>query len=118
MSMSGWSILSVVGPQTFPFPSYTLNPGAAVTVHSGPDAPASGGDNLRWTTGYIWNNDGDEAQLKNPQGGVVDIDDCCFASPAPGQRSRWCSAKNRVLQDDSLGLFCPGRAAPRYSTVN
>ena len=76
VSMSGWSILSVVGPQTFPFPSYTLNPGAAVTVHSGPDAPASGGDNLRWTTGYIWNNDGDEAQLKNPQGGVVDIDDC------------------------------------------
>ena len=74
--MSGWSILSVVGPQTFPFPSYTLDPGASVTVHSGPDAPASGGTNLRWTTGYIWNNDGDEAQLKNSAGRIVDVDDC------------------------------------------
>lgn len=75
-SMSGWSILSVVGPQTFPFPSYTLDPGASVTVHSGPDAPASGGANLRWTTGYSWNNDGDENRLANPSGGLVDADDC------------------------------------------
>lgn len=76
VSMSGWSILSVVGPQTFQFPAYTLNAGASVTVHSGPDAPASNGDNLRWTTGYIWNNGDDEAELKNPQGGVADRDDC------------------------------------------
>ena len=76
VSMSGWTILSVEGPQTFQFPAYTLNAGSSVTVHSGPDAPASSGDNLRWTTGYIWNNAGDEAQLKNPQGGVVDRDDC------------------------------------------
>lgn len=76
VSMSGWTILSVVGPQTFQFPSYSLAAGASVTVHSGPDAPASGGDNLRWTTGYIWNNDGDEAQLKDPGGRVVDTDDC------------------------------------------
>lgn len=76
LSMSGWSILSVEGPQTFQFPAYTLNPGASVTIHSGPDAPASGGDSLRWTTGFIWNNAGDEAQLMNPQGGVVDSDSC------------------------------------------
>lgn len=76
VSMSGWAILSVEGPQTFQFPAYILNAGSSVTVHSGPDAPASGGSNLRWTTGYIWNNDGDEAQLKNPQGTVVDNDNC------------------------------------------
>ena len=76
VSMSGWTILSVEGPQTFQFPVFTLNAGATVTVHSGPDAPVSSGDNLRWTTGYIWNNAGDQAQLKNPQGGVVDRDDC------------------------------------------
>lgn len=74
--LSGWSIVSVVGSQTFAFPGYTLAPGASVSVHSGPDAPPTGGDVLRWTTGYIWNNDGDTAELVAPDGTVMDERDC------------------------------------------
>ncbi len=47
-----------------------------MTVHSGPDAPESSGENLRWTISNIWNNGEDEAQLKDPQGNVVDNDNC------------------------------------------
>lgn len=74
--LSGWKIISVVGSQTYAFPSYTLAPGATVYVHSGPDAPPSGGNNLRWTTAYIWNNEGDDAELRSPSGTVVDTDSC------------------------------------------
>lgn len=76
VEMSGWSILSVVGPQTFFFPNYQLEPGASVYVHSGPDAPASGGNQLRWTTSYIWNNSNDEARLITPGGAVVSERSC------------------------------------------
>ena len=74
--LSGWTIFSVTGSQTFSFPSYVLQPGASVTVHSGPDAPPTGGSVFRWTTAYIWNNDGDEAELTDPSGDVVDSRDC------------------------------------------
>ncbi len=76
VSMQGWDIYSVEGPQTFDFPAYSLAAGESVYVHSGPDAPPTGGNRIRWTTGYIWNNDGDEARLTSPQGVVVDTDDC------------------------------------------
>jgi len=75
-NMAGWRIFSVVGSQTFPFPLYNLAPGGSVFVDSGPDAPPTGGNRFRWTTAYIWNNDGDKAQLKDPQGNVVDEKDC------------------------------------------
>jgi hypothetical protein len=75
-ALLGWDIHSVVGSQTFDFPSYTLSPGADVYVHSGPDAPPTSGNHLRWTTAYIWNNDGDTAELQDPSGQVVDEDDC------------------------------------------
>ena len=75
-SLSGWSIFSTVGSQTFRFPSYNLAPGASVYVHSGPGAPETGGNHLRWTTAQICSNDGDTAQLKDPQGRVVDEDGC------------------------------------------
>ena len=74
--LSGWRIVSVVGPQTFNFPSYSLAAGASVFVHSGPDAPPTGGNVMRWTTAYVWNNDGDTAELRNPGGSLVDEQDC------------------------------------------
>lgn len=76
VSMAGWRILSVVGPQTYFFPGYQLQPGASVYVHSGPDAPPSSGNRLRWTTAYIWNNNGDEARLMSPSGAVVSNRSC------------------------------------------
>ena len=51
--------------------SYQLESGASVFVRSGPAALPSTGNNLRWTTAYIWNNNNDQAQLITPGGAVV-----------------------------------------------
>lgn len=75
-NLSGWRILSVIGSQTYHFPSYLLQPGSSVYVNSGPDAPPTGGNDLFWTSAYIWNNDGDQAQLIRPSGQVVSQRSC------------------------------------------
>ena len=61
----------MVVPQTYFFPDYELGPGATVYVHNGPAAPPTSGNNLLWTNAFIWNNNGDEAQLITPYGGAA-----------------------------------------------
>ena len=73
---SDWSILSMVGPQTFRFAPYSLARGATVSVQCGPDAPPTGGNVFRWTGSYIWSHNDDLAELRDPQGAVVDRRDC------------------------------------------
>ena len=76
-SLLSWSILSVVGDQAFFFPTYTLQPGGTVEVHSGPDAPETGGNVFRWSRQYIWNrDDGDRARLRDPGGTVISERGC------------------------------------------
>ena len=76
-NLSGWSILSVVGDQDFSFPSYDLQPGGTVEVHSGPDAPETSGSVFRWSRQYIWNSsDGDSARLRDPGGTAVSERGC------------------------------------------
>lgn len=76
-ALGQWRLVSLVGPQTYVFPAYVLGPGASVYVHSGPDAPAaSEGNHLLWTRSYIWNNDGDTAQLIDAAGAEVDRRAC------------------------------------------
>ena len=70
VNMNGWKLVSVEGNQVYTFPSYNLASGATVYVTSGPNAK-SGGNYLKWTGSYIWNNSGDAAKLLNPQGVVV-----------------------------------------------
>ena len=71
--MTSWRIQSVVGNQWYTFPSgYRLAAGASVYVTTGPSARSSPPDYLRWTTLYIWNNNGDEARLYNAGGIEVD----------------------------------------------
>jgi competence protein ComEC len=71
--MTGWRLHSVVGNQWYYFPfGYTLPAGQAVRVHSGPQALYSLPYELRWTTDYIWNNEGDEARLYDAQNEMVD----------------------------------------------
>ena len=71
--MSGWRIVSVVGDQSYWFPvGYVLGAGLYVRVHSGPDAYNDPPVDLRWMTGYVWNNGGDEAVLYDDEGSVVD----------------------------------------------
>lgn len=76
VNLAGWDLFSVIGSQNFDFPAYDLLPAESVYVHSGPGAPPTSGNDLRWTTSYIWNNDSDEARLISPQGLVVDSDVC------------------------------------------
>ena len=81
-SMAGWKIISVVGDQTYSFPAgYTLGVGVTVRVHSGPDAFGNPPTDLLWTTGYIWNNSGDKAELRNSSGVVVNSQ--CYGAGCP-----------------------------------
>lgn len=62
--MDGWRIVSVVGSQTYDFPSgITLAAGQSLRVHSGPDAIDNPPGDLRWTTAFVWNNKGDNGEL-------------------------------------------------------
>ena len=74
--LEGWTLRSVVGDQRFVFPSYHVAPNDTVRVHSGPYAPPTGGNVFRWTTDYVWDASGDEAQLIDPEGHLVDRDGC------------------------------------------
>ena len=78
--LTGWRIDSTVGGQQYTFSSRTLAPGAGVCLYSGRDGPPTGGNRIRWTTSYIWNDSGDTAQLKNPQD-QVDSDHCWTRDP-------------------------------------
>jgi cardiolipin synthase len=81
-NMTDWEIQSVVGDQWYTFPDgYTLDPGASVYVHSGPDAYESPPTHLLWAYSYIWYNDGDEAILYNSDDDVIDS----YVYPPPPQ---------------------------------
>lgn len=67
VDMTGWRLVSVEGPQTYNFPAgYILKAGATVTIASG----RATGD-LKWTGRYIWNNDGDKAELYDPNNNLI-----------------------------------------------
>jgi len=70
--ISGWKLVSVKGEQSFIFPAGTfLESGASITVATGRKAKA-GPRVIIWTKAYIWNNDGDPAQLYDDQGKLVE----------------------------------------------
>jgi competence protein ComEC len=72
IDMTGWKLVSVEGTQTFDFPAnYVLTSGSTVRVTSGQNAIDSPPNYLKWTGSYIWNNNGDAAQLFNSQGELV-----------------------------------------------
>lgn len=72
VNMTGWKLVSVQGNQVFTFPTgFVLKKGASVTITSGEGAYEDWPNVLKWTTAYIWNNDGDSAKLINKDGAVV-----------------------------------------------
>jgi phosphatidylserine/phosphatidylglycerophosphate/cardiolipin synthase-like enzyme len=80
--MTGWYVVSVVGPQTFYFPSgYTLAPGASVRIESYTGATSNPPAILFWSSAAIWNNAGDKAVLYNSSGGIVGS--LCYGSGCP-----------------------------------
>lgn len=80
--MDSWKIVSVVGPQTYDFPSrITLASGHSLRVHSGPDAINNPPGDLRWTTAFIWNNTGDNAEMRDSENVVRDTS--CYKAGCP-----------------------------------
>ncbi len=84
-AMDGWTLVSVVGPQTFVFsqtaPGFVLGPGATVRIESNTAAFANSGTVLWWSAAAIWNNAGDKAQLWRP-GGIL-VDEVCYGNGCP-----------------------------------
>lgn len=81
-SLDGWQIISTRGSQTFTFPAGTiLAAGQMVRVHSGPSAFGNPPSDLLWSTAYLWNNNGDKAELRDNQGGLRDV--FCYLDGCP-----------------------------------
>lgn len=71
--MGGWALASVRSGDIFVFPTnITLEPQAAITVHSGASARDAPPNDLFWTDRQVWNNDGDMAVLFDPNGNEAD----------------------------------------------
>lgn len=80
--MTGWKLVSVVGPQTYNFPaSYVLGAGQQVSVQSYNGAGNNPPTVLFWTSAAVWANGGDKAELRNASNGLVDS--ACYASGCP-----------------------------------
>ena len=72
-ALYGWKIHSIIGDQWYEFPwGIALDAGDWLRVHSGPGAYEDPPTHLKWSGGYIWNNSGDEAELIDGLGRIVD----------------------------------------------
>lgn len=75
VNLSGWRLESVVrgqAEQTYRFPlDYVLPAGGTVRVYSGSGANLPS-DGLFWTEEHMWNNQGDQAELYDAEGNLVD----------------------------------------------
>jgi hypothetical protein len=68
--LTNWTVRDLSN-HVYRFGTYTLGAGKTVTIHSGNGSNTAA--NRYWrSSGYIWNNDGDRATLKKPNGTVVD----------------------------------------------
>ncbi len=76
--LTGWTLQDAAS-HNYTFPAYSLGAGQTVKIHTG-----SGNDtsrNLYWgESGYIWNNSGDTARLRNARDSIVDR--CSYTSSA------------------------------------
>ena len=71
VDLAGWVLISVAGNQRFRFPpGLVLQPGGRLVVRSGPGAAAGPGV-LVWSRRYVWNNQGDSAELRDAAGALV-----------------------------------------------
>lgn len=71
VDLTGWSLLSETGGQTFSFPAgTTISAGETIQILSGSDAVAGSGQ-LLWGNSNIWNNKGDPGKLYDATGNLV-----------------------------------------------
>ena len=70
--LTDWKLLSVNGSQEYIFPRETiLNPGDYIKIISGPNAISKNAKTLIWTKSYIWNNNGDIAELYDKDDNLI-----------------------------------------------
>jgi Lamin Tail Domain len=69
-ALTGWTVRDTSG-HVYTFGTFKLGAGKSVTIHSGKGSNTSS-DRYWRSDGYIWNNDGDRAKLKNKAGNVID----------------------------------------------
>lgn len=67
-SMYLWHVEDAAG-HSYTFPTFVLNPGAAVKLHSGPGADTA--TDLYWGHGLVWNNSHDQVYLYDHLGRLV-----------------------------------------------
>ncbi|WP_052343596.1 S-layer homology domain-containing protein [Bacillus massiliigorillae] len=67
VNLSGWKLVSVQGNQTYTFGNITIDAGKTIYITSGPNAKNTP-PYYRWSTGNIWANSGDKAELYNENG--------------------------------------------------
>lgn len=68
--LKGWTLRDTAG-HVYRFGAYKLGAGKTVTIHTG--RGSNTGAHRYWNAGgYVWNNDGDKAKLKNANGRLVD----------------------------------------------
>jgi hypothetical protein len=73
--LTGWTIRDTSG-HIYRFPTFTLRAGKAVRLHTGRGANTA--TDLYWRQdGYVWNNSGDTAILRNRLG--TNIDRCSWS---------------------------------------
>jgi hypothetical protein len=72
VDLAGWTVHDESPRKPYTFPAGTiLGPGASVLLRSGPTALRTGPGELTWTTASVWNDRGDTAILRNPEGKQV-----------------------------------------------
>ncbi|WP_061808954.1 S-layer homology domain-containing protein [Rossellomorea vietnamensis] len=72
VNMTGWKLVSVEGNQTYDFPAnFVLRSGTTVQVTTGNNAVHNPPAYLKWTNAYIWNNEGDTAELYDASGKMI-----------------------------------------------
>lgn len=76
-TLTGWT-LHDASTHVYQFRTFHLGAGKTVRVHSGSGSDT--GANLYWHQGYVWNNTGDTATLRNAAG--KRIDRCRYTSSA------------------------------------
>lgn len=72
IKLSKWRLVSVRGTQEFIFPVDTiLRALDEIKVISGPKAESKNDNTIIWTKKYIWNNDGDTAELYDDENNLI-----------------------------------------------
>jgi hypothetical protein len=70
-SLTKWRVHDRGRDHLYIFGTYTLGAGKTVTIHTGRGSNTA--RNRYWRLdNYVWNNDGDKATLKKPNGTIVD----------------------------------------------